>query len=131
MLKLKLVLNKKIVKFNQLPFDDSLLADEYLNIENNIVAGELVMEDEDIIALIQPNLTEINEQQDETFIPEISITDTIVGVENLLNFLVYPPSDFDVSEDELKCIRTLRKKLLTHKTNSSVQQSLDKYFCLD
>ena len=116
---------------NQLPFDDSLLADEYLNIENNIVAGELVMEDEDIIALIQPNLTEINEQQDESFIPEISITDTIVGVENLLNFLVYPPNDFDVSEDELKCIRTLRKKLLTHKNNSSVQQSLDKFFCLE
>ncbi|CAJ0646711.1 6535_t:CDS:2 [Entrophospora sp. SA101] len=48
------------------------------------------MEDEDVIALIQP--TEIDEQQDETFIPEISITDTKW---NLLNFLVYPLSDFD------------------------------------
>ncbi|CAH1767431.1 1129_t:CDS:1, partial [Entrophospora sp. SA101] len=46
------------------------------NIENNMVAGELVMEGEDIIALIQP--TEIDEQQDETFIPEISTTDTIM-----------------------------------------------------
>ncbi|CAJ0844735.1 9558_t:CDS:2 [Entrophospora sp. SA101] len=41
-----------------------------------MVAGELVMEGEDIIALIQP--TEIDEQQDETFIPEISTTDTIM-----------------------------------------------------
>ncbi|CAJ0647103.1 377_t:CDS:2 [Entrophospora sp. SA101] len=94
---------------NQLPFDDSLLADEYLNIENNMVAGELVMEDEDIVALIQPTEIEIDEQQDEIFIP----------------------SDFDVCEDELKCICTLRKKLLSHKVNSSVQQSLDKYFCLE
>ncbi|CAJ0907879.1 1287_t:CDS:1, partial [Entrophospora sp. SA101] len=52
---------------------------------------------------------EIDEQQDEIFIP----------------------SDFDVCEDELKCICTLRKKLLSHKVNSSVQQSLDKYFCLE
>ncbi|CAJ0626176.1 8073_t:CDS:2 [Entrophospora sp. SA101] len=94
---------------NQLPFDDSLLADEYLNIENNMVAGKLVMEDEDIVALIQPTEIEIDEQQDEIFIP----------------------SDFDVCEDELKCICTLRKKLLSHKVNSSVQQSLDKYFCLE
>ncbi|CAJ0641319.1 12281_t:CDS:2 [Entrophospora sp. SA101] len=72
---------------------------------------------EDIIALIQPTEIEIDEQQDETFIPKISIIDTIIGVENLLNFLVYPPSDFDVCEDELKCIRTLRKKLLSHKPN--------------
>ncbi|CAJ0829856.1 2631_t:CDS:2, partial [Entrophospora sp. SA101] len=50
--------------------------DEYLNIENNIVAGELVTEDEYIIALIQP--TEIDD-------------------------------NFDVCEDELKCIRTLEK----------------------
>ncbi|CAJ0643752.1 1603_t:CDS:2 [Entrophospora sp. SA101] len=59
-----------------------------------MVAGELVMEDEDIIALIQP--TEIDEQQDETFIPEISITDTIM---KFIKFL---------------CTRTLRKKLLSH-----------------
>ena len=47
----------------------------------------------------------------------------------IIKFLVYPPSDFDPCEDELKYIRTLRKKLLSHKVNSSVQQSLDKYFC--
>ncbi|CAJ0903927.1 10957_t:CDS:2, partial [Entrophospora sp. SA101] len=72
-----------------------------------MVAGELVMEDVYIIVLIQP--TEIDEQQDETFIPKFSITDTIW---NLLNFLVYPLSGFDVCEDELKCIRALGKKLL-------------------
>ncbi|CAJ0628169.1 10937_t:CDS:1, partial [Entrophospora sp. SA101] len=51
--------------------------DEYLNIENNMVVGELLMEYEDIIALIQQ--TGIDEQRDETFIPGISITDTIMG----------------------------------------------------
>ncbi|CAH1762332.1 7850_t:CDS:2 [Entrophospora sp. SA101] len=61
-----------------------LETDEYLNIENNMVVGELLMEYEDIIALIQQ--TGIDEQRDETFIPGISITDTIMGFIKFFNY---------------------------------------------
>ena len=76
---------------DKLPFDDPIMAIDYVKIDNEVVPEETVMEDEEIIAAVTLTSDNGNQEEEEIETPVVTLT------EAFLNFVTYPQSKFLVS----------------------------------
>ncbi|CAJ0643135.1 5086_t:CDS:2 [Entrophospora sp. SA101] len=105
---------------DKLPFDDPIMAIDYITIDNEVVEEETVMEDEEIIATV--TLTSNNgNQEEEIETPVVTLTEALRGAEALLNFVTYPPEKFEISTKQISSIRSVRSSILLYKSSLAHQ----------
>ncbi|CAJ0644455.1 16443_t:CDS:2 [Entrophospora sp. SA101] len=115
---------------DKLPFDDPIMAIDYIMIDNEVVEEETVMEDEEIIATV--TLTSNNgNQEEEIETPVVTLTEALRGAEALLNFVTYPPEKFEISTKQISSIRSVRSSILLYKSSLVHQRSIDEYVNFD
>ncbi|CAJ0632710.1 15019_t:CDS:2 [Entrophospora sp. SA101] len=115
---------------DKLPFDDPIMAIDYITIDNEVVEEETVMEDEEIIATV--TLTSNNgNQEEEIETPVVTLTEALRGAEALLNFVTYPPEKFEISTKQISSIRSVRSSILLYKSSLVHQRSIDEYVNFD
>ena len=115
---------------DKLPFDDPIMAIDYVTIDNEVVSEETVMEDEEIIATV--TLTSNNgNQEEEIETPVVTLTEALRGAEALLNFVTYPPEKFEISTKQISSIRSVRSNILLYKSSLARQRSIGEYVNFD
>ncbi|CAB5357833.1 unnamed protein product [Rhizophagus irregularis] len=84
-------------------------------------------EDDEIVETVRPNLNADDLQDEEEIIPVISLTEALVNVENLINLHNFPPENFEVTNEELRILKGIRRKVLRYKSESSIQLNMDEF----
>ena len=115
---------------SKLPFDDLLSAFNYINADelNN---DDVFLLDDEIVETVRPNPNADDLQDDDEIIPTISLTEALINVENLINFHNFPPENFEVTNEELKILKIIRRKVLRYKSESSIQLNIDEFISFD
>ena len=60
-------------------------------------------------------------------IPNISLGNALNSIENLINFHNFPLENYEVTNDELKILKGIRRKILRFKLESTIQLNLDEF----
>jgi hypothetical protein len=112
----------------KLPYDDTLPGLEYINIDK-LSEDEILLEDDEIIETVRPRHNEGTAQDDDEneFIPNISLSDVLSSIEKLITFYNFPLENYEVTGDELKILKGIRRKVLRFKSESMLQLNLDEY----
>ncbi|CAB4391240.1 unnamed protein product [Rhizophagus irregularis] len=110
----------------KLPFDDPLSALDYINADK-INSSDCFLLDDEIVETVRPNLNADDLQDEEEIIPVISLTEALVNVENLINLHNFPPENFEVTNEELRILKGIRRKVLRYKSESSIQLNMDEF----
>ena len=117
-------LNNAIQK---LPYDDILSALEYINADK-LSEDEILLDDDEIIETVRPrDNKEIAQDDDDEVIPNISLSDVLNSVEKLITFQNFPPENYEVTNEESKILKGIRKKILRFKSESLLQLKLDEF----
>ena len=111
----------------KLPYDDTLPVLEYINADK-LSEDEVLLDDDEIVETVRPrhNAEETQDDEDE-FVPNISLSNALNSVENLITFHNFPPENFEVTNDELKVLKEIRRKVLKFKSESALQLNLDEF----
>ncbi|CAB4399168.1 unnamed protein product [Rhizophagus irregularis] len=110
----------------KLPFDDPLSALDYINADK-INSGDCFLLDDEIVETVRPNLNADDLQDEEKIIPVISLTEALVNVENLINLHNFTPENFEVTNEELRILKGIRRKVLRYKSESSIQLNMNEF----
>jgi hypothetical protein len=112
---------------NNLALDSPLTADEYITIDTTIQTGD-ILNDNEIIALVRGD--EVIEENNNLQIMKTKITTTkaIESIDNLTLFLTQEEKDIDISENFLRELKNVRKKIYKIINDSKVQVEIDSYF---
>ena len=109
---------------NKLLFDDSLSTYDYINADK-LNSNDIFLLDDKIVETVRPNPNA--EEEDDEIIPVISLTEALINMENLINLHNFPPENFEVTNEELKILKNIRRKVLKYKSESSIQLSMDEF----
>ncbi len=66
-------------------------------------------------------------QDEEEVIPNISLSDALNSIKKLITFHNFLPESYEVTGDELKILKGIRRKILKFKSESALQLNLDKF----
>ena len=111
----------------KLPYDDTLPVLEYINADK-LSEDEVLLDDDKIIETVRSrhNTEETQDDEDE-FVSNISLSDALNSVENLITFQNFPPENYEVTNDELKILKGIRRKVLKFKSEFALQLNLDEF----
>ncbi len=112
----------------KLPYDDTLSAFEYINADK-LDGDEILLDDNEIVETVRPRNNEVEDENE--FTPSISLTDALDSVEKLINFHNFPPENYEITNDELKILKGIRKKILRFKSESAIQLNMDEFVVFD
>ena len=92
---------------DKLGFEEPLTAEEYINVDDNVMTGG-GLTDEEIVEVVCPPDEEPDKEPNEriTIRPAVSVKEALGGVSSAIEFLVNPPEDF---ASDVKMILELRK----------------------
>ncbi|CAB5316154.1 unnamed protein product [Rhizophagus irregularis] len=112
----------------KLPYDDILSGLEYINVDK-LGEDEILLEDDEIVETVRSrhNAETVQDDDKNEFIPNISLSDVLSSVEKLITFHNFPPENYEVTSDELKILKGIRRKVLRFKSESMLQLNLDEY----
>lgn len=114
---------------NQLEFSDSLSASEYITIDE-MEKNYDPPNEEEIISMIIPN--EQDEDEDEEGISEevplVLSREALLSIEKLNLYIEQQSDNLQVSNDELKLLKSLKRKIKLIEFNSSEQTKLHHFF---
>jgi len=110
----------------KLPYDDALSELEYINIDK-LSEDEILLEDDEIVETVwsRHNAETVQDDDENEFIPNISLSDVLSSVEKLITFHNFPPENYEVTSDKLKILKGIRRKVLRFKSESMLQLNLD------
>src|ERR1044072_4000689 len=108
-----------------LPFDDLLSVEEYIDIDEPL--EQLTIDDDDIIQPIKKDQQDDQDEEEQPY-TSVSLSNALVSINTLYDFLIHPPLDFNIESDDLKVVKKLRKNILGYKKSLAKQVSLDEYF---
>ncbi|EXX70733.1 Pdc2p [Rhizophagus irregularis DAOM 197198w] len=112
----------------KLPYDDTLSGLEYINVDK-LGEDEILLEDDEIVETVRSrhNAETVQDDDENEFIPNISLSDVLSSVEKLITFHNFPPENYEVTSDELKILKGIRRKVLRFKSEFMLQLNLDEY----
>lgn len=113
---------------DQLGFSNSLSASEYITIDETEKTNDPPNEEE-IISIIVPN--EQDQRQEEEIdeeAPPVSNKEALLAIENLNLYIKQQSDNLQLSNDELKSLKNLKRKIKLIEFNSSKQTNLDSFF---
>jgi hypothetical protein len=112
----------------KLPYDDTLSGLEYINADK-LSEDEILLDDDEIVETVRSkhNAETAQDDDENEFIPNIPLSDVLSSVEKLITFQNFPPENYEVTIDELKILKGIRRKVLRFKSKSMLQLNLDEY----
>ncbi|CAB4386263.1 unnamed protein product [Rhizophagus irregularis] len=112
----------------KLPYDDILSGLEYINVDK-LGEDEILLEDDEIVETVRSrhNAETVQNDDENEFISNISLSDVLSSIEKLITFHNFPPENYEVISDELKILKGIRRKVLRFKSESMLQLNLDEY----
>jgi hypothetical protein len=112
----------------KLPYDDTLSGLEYINADK-LSEDEILLDDDEIVETVRSkhNAETAQDDDENEFIPNIPLSDVLSSVEKLITFQNFPPENYEVTIDELKILKGIRRKVLRFKSESMLQLNLDEY----
>ena len=113
-----------------LPFDDLLSVEEYIYIDKDEPLEQLTIDDDDIIQSIKKDQQDDQDKEEQPY-TSVSLSNALVSINTLYDFLIHPPLDFNIESDDLKVVKKLRKNILGYKKSLAKQVSLDEYFVFE
>ncbi len=66
-------------------------------------------------------------QDEEEIIPNISLSNTLNSIKKLITFHNFLLKSYEVTGDELKILKNIRRKILKFKSESALQLNLDEF----
>ncbi|CAB4491941.1 unnamed protein product [Rhizophagus irregularis] len=86
----------------KLPYDDTLSGLEYINVDK-LGEDEILLEDDEIVETVRSrhNAETVQDDEENEFISNISLSDVLSSVEKLITFHNFPPENYEVTSDEL------------------------------
>jgi len=66
-------------------------------------------------------------QDEEEVIPNISLSDALNSIEKLIIFHNFSSESYEVTGDELKILKSIKRKILRFKSESALQLNLDEF----
>ena len=60
-------------------------------------------------------------------IPNISLGNALNSIKNLINFYNFLLENYEVTNDELKILKNIKRKILRFKSESTIQLNLDEF----
>ncbi len=66
-------------------------------------------------------------QDEEEVIPNISLSDALNSIEKLITFHNFPSESYEVTGDELKILKGIRRKILRFKLEFALQLNLNEF----
>ncbi|CAI2166828.1 4433_t:CDS:2 [Funneliformis geosporum] len=111
----------------KLSYDDTLSVLEYFNADK-LSENEVLLDDDKIVKTVRPRLnTEETQDDEDEFVPNISLSNALNSIENLITFQNFLPENYEVTNDELKILKGIRRKVLKFKSESALQLNLNEF----
>jgi hypothetical protein len=95
----------------KLPYDDTLSGLEYINADK-LSEDEILLDDDEIVETVRSkhNAETAQDDDENEFIPNIPLSDVLSSVKKLITFQNFPPENYEVTIDELKILKGIRRK---------------------
>ena len=107
---------------NELNTNNPMNAVEFISFDNDIQTRG--MTDEEIVSSVR-SMSKDTESDGEEEIETVSIKNALESLDNVFNFLVHLPADFNCDTSTVSTVRSLRKQVLMHHINNKKQSMLD------
>ena len=112
---------------DQLPFNDSINAEEFLHIDD-CLQNDGGLTDEKIVSIIKSNNDEPKTDLDKEPPKVISKTEALNHLDNLVLFFEYSLDEISIDSNELSLLRKLRHRVLRSHIDSLLKQTtLDQF----
>ena len=109
-----------------MPYDNILPALEYID-SDKLTKDDILLDDDKIIETVQSSRDTEMIQDKEEVIPNISLNDALNSIEKLITFHNFPPESYEVTSNELKILKGIRRKILRFKSESALQLNLNEF----
>ena len=114
------------VLIDKLNFDEVFTADEFIKCDDSEQTDEMIS-DEEILNGILPNEKEKEEEENSNLLPTITHSEAIEFYNKIILYLEQHVEDFNIKNDELKFIKSLRKDALKQQFITARQTNLNDF----